>query len=246
MMGDFDVKNGKVSKGMLSSILAAVKYLIIPAVIVTVLISLISSMGGDQFLPVDQLDTVRSSLIIFAIPVIAISFFVGFYPKGSYSRMTFGIVYVATVCVWLWFAALGGEIETSIEMVGLSVVYTPLLLLFIFALALKALIYVAEAPSYRKEFLRGVEERTSENVVAERPVQKSPQLALDQFDEPIEEEAVPGNETPATREDVPVSEDPCKGDVSQVEKARTAEKEEPEMVAGMVRMPRPGPQEPQD
>jgi len=179
-MGDFTLDNGKVGKGVISSVLAAVKYLVIPTIIVTILISLLNGMGAEEYLPMYQLDMVRTSLMIFAIPIIAIAFFVGFYPKGSYSRMTFGIAYVALICVWLWFAALGGKIESSIDVVGVGVEFAPLLLLFMFAVSLKALFYLAEAPSFREEFLRKKEEDA-------RQAKAPPQAAV-----------APGESTPET------------------------------------------------
>jgi hypothetical protein len=152
-MGDFALENGKVSKGIIGAILAAVKYLVIPVLIVSIILALLSDFA-EGYLPLEELEAIRLSLIVFALPVIALAFFVGFYPKGSYSRMTFGIVYVASICLWLWLAAQGGKIDASIEFVGLALDFTVLLLLFIFAASLKSLFYIAEAPSYREEFLK--------------------------------------------------------------------------------------------
>ncbi|NYT12016.1 MAG: hypothetical protein GKC03_05620 [Methanomassiliicoccales archaeon] len=152
-MGDFALENGKVSKGIIGAILAAVKYLVIPVLIVSIILAMLSDFA-EGYLPLEELEAIRLSLIVFALPVIALAFFVGFYPKGSYSRMTFGIIYVASICLWLWLAAQGGKIDASIEFVGLALDFTVLLLLFIFAASLKSLFYIAEAPSYREEFLK--------------------------------------------------------------------------------------------
>lgn len=152
-MGDFALENGKVSKGIIGAVLAAVKYLVIPVLIVSLILATLSDFA-EGYLPLEELETIRLSLIVFAIPVIALAFFVGFYPKGSYSRMTFGIIYVASICIWIWLATLGGKIDASIEFVGLALDFTALLLLFIFAASLKSLFYIAEAPSYREEFLK--------------------------------------------------------------------------------------------
>jgi hypothetical protein len=152
-MGDFALENGKVNKGIIGAILAAVKYLVIPVLIVSIILAMLSDFA-EGYIPLEELEAIRLSLIVFALPVIALAFFVGFYPKGSYSRMTFGIIYVASICLWLWLAAQGGKIDASIEFVGLALDFTALLLLFIFAASLKSLFYIAETPSYREEFLK--------------------------------------------------------------------------------------------
>lgn len=151
-MGEFAKENGKVGKGVLSAIIAGVKYLVLPVLIVSIIISLMSGISEDAF-PLDNFETIRTYMIIFALPIIAIAFFVGFYPKGSYSRMTFGIAYTALICVWLWVALRGGKIDITMDFVGAGVDFTPLLLLIIFAASLKAVFFLAEAPSYREEFI---------------------------------------------------------------------------------------------
>jgi len=247
-MGDFALENGKVSKGVLSSVLAAVKYLVIPAILVTILISIITGLGGDEYLPMSQLETVRTSLIIFALPAIAIAFFVGFYPKGSYSRMTFGIAYVAMVCVWLWFAALEGSIETSVEMVGIGLIFTPLLLLFIFALSLKALIYVAEAPSFRAEFLKMREERMAGTSPAEAPVAAVPNTSSEQVtSDPEPSAANPGSEPSVEGEPEPKVAVEAEPEVERESATDTrgteaSEKKDQgaEVHSSMITMPRPG------
>lgn len=152
-MGEFAMENGKVGKGVISAIIAAVKYLVLPVLIVSIIISLMSGISEDAFL-LDNFETIRTYMIIFALPIIAIAFFVGFYPKGSYSRMTFGIAYTVLICVWLWVALRGGKIDITMDFVGAGVDFTPLLLLIIFAVSLKAVFFIAEAPSYREEFIK--------------------------------------------------------------------------------------------
>jgi len=189
-MNDFALKHGKPIKGVISAVLAAIKYLVVPIAIITIVISLLSGVGGD-ILPIDRLEAIQFSLILFSIPVIALAFLVGFYPKGSYSRMILGVVYVALICVWIWFAFQGGKLNADIEMVGAGLDFSPLLLLIVFAASLKAIYYLAEAPSYRSEFLRNsgmvpvdeggappapveIEEGSVEEVAIEQPIVEEP------------------------------------------------------------------------
>ena len=154
-MDDFALRHDRPVKGIVAAILAAIKFLVLPVVIVTIIISLLSDVGGDV-IPVDKLEAIQTSLMIFSIPVIASAFLVGFYPKGSYSRMTFGVIYVLLVCLWIWYAFQGGRLNADMEMIGAGVDFSPLLLLIVFATSLKAVYYISEAPSYREDFLRKI------------------------------------------------------------------------------------------
>lgn len=152
-MDDFAPGNGKVGKGIVGAVLAAVKYMVIPALVLTVLINLLSGMDQEA-ISMGELESLRTSFTLFAIPVIALSFLVWFYPKGTYSRMTFGVLYVISVCAWLWLALQGGELSANLDIAGTTIQFTPLLLLIIFAISLKAVFFAAEAPAYREEWLR--------------------------------------------------------------------------------------------
>jgi hypothetical protein len=222
-MGDFALENGKVSKGIISAVLAAVKYLVIPVLIISIILAMLGDFA-EGYLPLEEFETIRLSLIVFALPVIALAFFVGFYPKGSYSRMTFGIIYVASICLWLWLAAQGGKIDASIEFVGLALDFTGLLLLFMFAASLKSLFYVAEAPSYREDFLKKKE--------LGQEVQPGPNDPTNQ----VEPSPQPQN-NPEVQTATPVAEEPMSGaeDIGISEPATASTSSPP---SGIV-MPRP-------
>lgn len=151
-MNEFAFSNGRPLKGVISAVLAAVKYLVIPTVLITIAISILSGVDAEG-IPLESLEGIRTSVIVFSIPVVLMAFFLGFYPRGSYSRMTFGLIYVVFICLWLWFAFQGGEISAGAGELAVGVNYSPLLLLFIFAAALKGVYYLAEVPSFRQEFL---------------------------------------------------------------------------------------------
>jgi len=179
-MSEFAWREGKVSKGIIGAALGAIKFLVVPLAIIYVIISMTS---GIEDLPIqEKLEQVRNAVILVGIPLIGLGFFTDFYPKGSYSRMTFGIVMVAVTCVWIWLVTLRGELNISIESVGLNLDFSLLVLLFIFAASLKAVYYLAETPSYRKEWLdqcviRGTAEEPPEDQEAgsEEPDERVPE-----------------------------------------------------------------------
>lgn len=157
-MNEFALEEGEVSKGIIGGVLGVIKYLVIPLAIMYVVTSFISGVGED--IPVqDKLDLVMNAVILVGIPITVLSFFTGFYPKGSYSRMTFGLITVLAIGVWIWMVTLGGNLTIEVEGVGVALSFTPLVYLFLLPVGLKGVYYLAEAPSYREEWL---EERGKE------------------------------------------------------------------------------------
>lgn len=148
-MGDFSFKIGKTWKGALASIAAALKYVIVPIIIITIIASLAGELIGDY------LEAVRNAILIFGIPLIVISFFKGFYPKGSQSRLVFALITTALVCLWIWFVLQGGIFELNVEQVTMTVDYSLLVLLFILVAELGGVYYAGEYLSYRNEYLSG-------------------------------------------------------------------------------------------
>jgi hypothetical protein len=164
-MDEFSLSKGKVGGGALSAALAGVKYIAIPVIIAIVLLTVIAEAdgmiddAGDGELSVDLApiqDTVveiRNISIIFGIPVVAFAFMKGFYPKGSLSRMTFGVLMVASICLWIWTVTKGGDLGMEVEDIGLNIDMTKLVYLFLLGAGIKAAFYVAEFGSYRNEYL---------------------------------------------------------------------------------------------
>jgi len=155
-MSEFSFKQGKVMSGVVASILAAVKYLIVPLVIISLISSVIGSMGEgmpEELKFGEMLSSITTYVIVFGILIAAFSFFRGFYPKGSYSRFSFGAAAVAMTCLWIWFATMGGQLTIDLGVGGGTLDFAGLVYLFIFAAALMAVYYLVEMLSFRKEYL---------------------------------------------------------------------------------------------
>ena len=186
-MDEFSIRSGKMSGGVLSAALAGVKYIAIPLIIAIVLLFLLGEANGmmeeagdgeidfDLAGIEDTIIEVRNMAILFGIPVVAFAFFKGFYPKGSLARMTFGILMVGSICLWIWFATMGGDLGFELEDVGLGLDITPLVYLFLLGAGIKAVFYVAEIGSYRDEYLSSKDE---EPFMAPQPA-STPELAND-------------------------------------------------------------------
>lgn len=153
-MSEFSLKNGKPGKGVVSAVLAAAKYILVPMLILTALTTVLSQIEGASVIT-DQIDLerVKVFVLVLGIPITVLSFFRGFYPKGTRSRCLFGVSAAALACVWIWMVLMGGNLSLEMEEVGFSLSYVGIVLLFILAAALGGLYYVVEMRSYRQAWL---------------------------------------------------------------------------------------------
>ncbi|HEY3419820.1 MAG TPA: hypothetical protein VGK23_04635 [Methanomassiliicoccales archaeon] len=166
---DFRFRYGRLTKGMRMAKGALLRYVILPIAIVIVWKALISSMGNTM---TDQLSgtlgTTVALLFLVGIPIAVMSFFKGFYSKGSVSRLSFSLIIVALLDVWIWYATLQGRFKADLGMIQVDVDYQPYVLLLIFGVSLWALYYVVEFISYRKDWISQGFQPVDEGKAAER------------------------------------------------------------------------------
>ena len=115
--------------------------------------ALLESSGGQEFVQQLSLPDLTIWVTVLGVVVAALSFLRGFYPKGSMSRMTFGVASMAAAGVWLWIFAKGGRIVLEGDDLGLGIDYTLIVVLLIVALALRGAYFVAEMLSHRQDWL---------------------------------------------------------------------------------------------
>jgi membrane protease YdiL (CAAX protease family) len=152
-MSEFALGEGSLGRGIGSAVVAAVKYLAVPILLIVGFTTLVAEAGVDELAGQLGIDRITTYLLVLGIPITALSFFRGYYPKGSRSRMTFGVLVAALVCVWIWVILMGGNLSLDLEEVGLSISFVGLVMLFVLAAALGGVYYVVEMFSYRKEWL---------------------------------------------------------------------------------------------
>jgi hypothetical protein len=166
---DFRFRYGRLTKGIRMARGALLRFVIIPIAIVIVMNALISSIGNtitDQFS--ETLSSTVTLLFLVGVPIAALSFFKGFYPKGSVSRMGFSIVIVGMLDLWIWYATLQGRFRADIGMVQMDLDYQPYVILLIIGMSLWALYYVVELVSYRKDWMAQEFQPVDERKAAER------------------------------------------------------------------------------
>ena len=152
-MSEFSIRHGKWSKGILAAAGALVKYVVVPVLLLLSVTSLLDGAGGEEFVSQLALPELTTMVAALGMVVAALSFFRGFYPQGSMSRMAFGVASMAAAGVWLWTFAKGGSILLEGGDMELGIDYTAIVLLLLGAVALRGAFYVAEMLSYRKEWL---------------------------------------------------------------------------------------------
>ena len=160
---------------------AMLRFVIVPVAIVIIVQSLISSMGNAM---TDQLTNTLAStmtlLFLVGIPIAILSFFKGFYPKGSVSRMGFSMVIVALLDLWIWYATLQGRFQADLGNIQVNVDYQPYILLLILGVSLWALYYLVEMISYRKDWIAQGFQPVNEEKAAEPAGQKQLKKAEEQ------------------------------------------------------------------
>jgi hypothetical protein len=159
-MSEFGFGEGSIGRGVRSAVVTAVKYLVVPILLILGFSTLLSQAGGEELADQIGVDRIMDYLILLGVPITVLSFFRGYYPKGSRSRMTFGVLVAGLVCLWIWLVLAGGYLSVQFDDVGLSLNYMGFVLLFILAAALGGLYYVVEMLSYRQEWLASRQIRT--------------------------------------------------------------------------------------
>jgi hypothetical protein len=168
---DFRPRYGRFLPGMTEADKALLNFVIFPLLFIILLGAVIQSTQGmlqgladrtggntDSLFGLGSatLDRLGNLMLFIGIPIAVLSFFKGFYPKGSVSRLTFALVVVALVCAWIFIAALGGHVSVSMDVLNsnthFNLNFEPLLWLFIIAAALWGIYWAVEAFIYRKDW----------------------------------------------------------------------------------------------
>ena len=166
---DFRFRYGRLSKGILMARGALLRYVVLPIALVIVLKAVILSMGTAMTSNLSaMIGTTVTLLFLVGIPIAVLSFFKGFYPKGSVSRMAFSIMIVALLDLWIWFATFQGKFQADLGMVHVDLDYQSYVLLLILGVSLWAIYYVVELFSYRKDWIDQKFEPVDEKIASQR------------------------------------------------------------------------------
>jgi hypothetical protein len=103
-----------------------------------------------------HLDDISAHMVMLGIPMAALSFFKGFYPKGSFSRLIPAVAMVMITLYWIWVIGLGGKfVFDSVEEISINLDFSRLLMLVMVGTGLWIVYYVLELVLYRPEWKAG-------------------------------------------------------------------------------------------
>ncbi|MBN1109957.1 MAG: hypothetical protein JXA45_04265 [Methanomassiliicoccales archaeon] len=154
---DFRARYGSLYKGLKLSRGALLGYVVIPMAMIIVVRAILEDFEAEAMGEMlSRLDTVAMFLLLLGLPITALSFFKGFYPKGSFSRLLPALAIVLLSIYWIWMLGMEGRFVLEAEEgFGLSLDYSALLLILIFGIALWGVYYVLELLLHRREWREG-------------------------------------------------------------------------------------------
>lgn len=154
---DFRARYGSLYKGLKLSRGALLGYVVIPMAMIIVVRAFLEDFEAEAMEEMlSGLDTVAMFLLLLGLPITALSFFKGFYPKGSFSRFLPALAIVLLSIYWIWMLGMEGRFVLEAEEgFGLSLDYSALLLILILGIALWSVYYVLELLLHRREWKDG-------------------------------------------------------------------------------------------
>jgi len=114
----------------------AVRFVIIPLILLELI------MGNFPLITPAMASRIARNLIIFGGLTALFSSLEAYFPRGSWLKMFFGILSIATLCTWFWAIFEGREISFSYGPVFIEIDVVDLVLLIIIAISLKGMLHV--------------------------------------------------------------------------------------------------------
>ena len=184
---DFRIRYGRCVSGMREATKALKRYMIWPSVIVLILIAVlemvIAQLGVNQLsVLLDALRSITGVLLLFLVPIVVLTFLRGFYPKGSFSRLTFAWTMCIALAYWIWSITLQGKVGTEISMqqmlLGVDLDLSGIILIFVALELLWGLYYSVEFLSYRRSWIENRYQPVDEGIKRAKKERRKAQRGL--------------------------------------------------------------------
>jgi hypothetical protein len=148
---DFHPRVGKIGDGAKLSLRAYVLFIIVPAVVLTLISESIDDMDFQNSIGLaDVFIQVLDAIIVFSIIIVILSFFRGFYPKGTFSRAVFGVLVIAFMLILLNAAFLEGGLKKAFSDSGATLDFDLILLVLLLYITLGFVGVLAELIDNRR------------------------------------------------------------------------------------------------
>ena len=172
---DFSPKCMSFGGAFLSLSIAIFTYILLPLSGISLLTAIgpeiTAAMGEDTIdfsMLLDQIAMYLRNLMVYSIPLIVLSIFVGLYEKGSYARIPFKFVSCLYLAVVLLMFTKGGMLDLTIDGSTLG----PEIGDIVIVLEIKAFIYILAIISALKGFLAFAEFSDNRKKYLERSAKK--------------------------------------------------------------------------
>jgi hypothetical protein len=154
MLLDFNLRTGKIRNGAKAAKRSYIGWLLIPFLIISLVSGILDDVTqiANNVALAQEIGNIASAIAPFALIIIALSFVWGFYPRGSFGRLTFGILKVPFILLLVNAIFLDGALEQALWNSDLRIGLGPIIELFLIYAALVALIALCELIDYRREW----------------------------------------------------------------------------------------------
>lgn len=151
---DFRLRYGSLFNGLKLGRSTLIGFVVIPLIILILLKAGLSSLDMEEVDTVlSELDGISAHMVVLGLPMAALAFLKGFYPKGSFSRFLPAMAMVLVTLYWIWVLGLEGRfVFDSIEEISISLDFSKLLMLIMVGTALWMVYYALELILYRPDW----------------------------------------------------------------------------------------------
>ncbi len=154
MLLDFNLRTGKIGNGAKAAKRAYIGWLLIPFLVLSILSGILDDVTqiANNVALAQEIGKIAGAIAPFALIIIALSFVWGFYPRGSFGRLTFGLLKVPFILLFVNAIFLGGALEQALWNSDLKITLGPIIEIFLIYAALVAMLPVCELVDYRREW----------------------------------------------------------------------------------------------
>ena len=155
-VGEFSWKNANLNKGIISAALHGVKYLVLPLVLIMFASTALSNFDAPRAIETMLLE-IQTLVLIFGAVLLVLGFFKGAYPKGSYSRLSFGMTVAVLAIFYAFSLLLDGRLEKEFADTLFELDLDLLFALYFIGAAFNILVQFGEFIDHRRAWMEGTE-----------------------------------------------------------------------------------------
>ena len=201
-----------VKKGVIAAVLNALKFIVIPLVLINIIAGFLNGMtddNGDRIIDVDQwhMREIMVLILLVGIIIAVFSFLKAYYPRGTKQRLAFSEVRTALSILYI-FIMFGGPLINFASsdpefQFGIELDISKLMLLMVIAIALFFPYYVAEYVAFSRDRREYEAEQEKKQLDQEELQQLRQQTGQGMYQPPPQQYQPPPQQAPPPEEEEP-------------------------------------------